>query len=215
MTRTRLRDARSAEAEAAYYARTYPDGYRHDFWPDHVERVAASVEMIRRYSGQIRTAADLSCGDGAIVRGIAEHLDEAWLGDLSSAPVEWGRTWGKEKIRRLPPGALPGSLWTLPEGVLPVDLYVLSETLEHMDDPDDLLRQLTGFSRYLFLSTPESEPLSYGNLEHYWSWSSSDIAEMLNDNGWTPLERRLLDPASTQGTDGRYVFQLWMAVHRG
>jgi hypothetical protein len=208
LTRIRLRDARTAEAERAYYAGVYPGGYRHDLWPDHVERVAASIELIRQYKNQVRTAADLSCGDGAIIRGL--DLDTAYLGDLNGLP-EWPRQAGKSWIRPLPPGPLPDSLGNLPE---PVDLFVLSETLEHMDDPDDLLRQIRMFSRYLFLSTPINEVETSGNLEHYWSWGTNDLHQMLMDAGWTPLELRWLVPESTRTLEHAYHYQLWMAVAR-
>lgn len=213
MTRIRLREPRLAEEESQYYGRVYPDGYRHDRWPDHVERVAASVEMIRKYQGSIRTAADLSCGDGAILKGMCgmTHYRQAILGDLNGAPDT--SDWGILQVARhtLPPAPLPQSLDYLPE---PVDLFVLSETLEHMSDPDDLLRQLTAHARYLFVSTPEQEREDSGNLEHYWSWSSADMQGMLQDAGWHPVEKQLLVPRSTLTLDGAYHYQMWLAVNR-
>lgn len=220
MTRVRLRSARTAGEESQYYNRVYPDGYRHDVWPDHVERVAASVEMIRQYSNQVRTAADLSCGDGAILRALTQAgvLSEVFLGDLNGAPDPALSLWRSGsrylKVSALPPGPLPDSLWALPESVLPVDLFVLSETLEHMDDPDDLLRQLEMFSKYLFLSTPVDEPEGSGNLEHYWGWGTDDIHDMLEATGWHPLERKILVPVSTTHLPDAYHYQLWLAVNR-
>lgn len=207
MARLRLRDVRP-EGEAAYYARTYPGGYRHDRWPDHVERVAASVRMISRYSGHIRTAADLSCGDAAIIRGVP-GLRAAWLGDLN------GVTGLPEDVVRHPsvsvvaPGPLPETLDQLPG---PVDLYVCSETIEHMDDPDELLRRLAGVATYLFLSTPLEEKPETGNPEHYWSWGQADMHQMLQDAGWTPLEVELLVPESTRHMVNAYTYQMWLAL---
>ena len=210
MTRIRLREPRLAEEESQYYGRVYPDGYRHDRWPDHVERVAASVDMIRKYTGLIATAADLSCGDAAILRQLSPELETAYLGDLNGITVD-SAEWGSRIVHTLPPGLLPDSLDYLPECV---DLFVLSETLEHIPDPDMLLQSLKLFSRYLFLSTPEQEREDSGNLEHYWSWASADIQEMLTAAGWTPLERQLLVPQSTRTLDGAYHYQMWMAVAR-
>jgi hypothetical protein len=207
--RIRLREARPAAEEAAYYRRVYPQGYRHDAWPDHVERVEASIGIIQQYRTQIRTAADLSCGDGAILRGL--DLEEAVLGDLNGFTVdsaEWPRA---RVVRTAPPGPLPDTLDGLEDAV---DLFVLSETLEHMDDPDGLLRQLTGVSRYLFLSTPISEIATSGNLEHYWSWGTDDLYYMLQDAGWLPLEKRELTPVSTLSLENAYRYQMWMAVSR-
>lgn len=206
MTRIRLRDARSPGDEIQYYEQVYPQGYKHDRWPDHVERVAASVELIRRYGSQITTAADLSCGDSAILAGIDDLLEQTFVGDLIGARGEYPT---RPHVRVLPAGPLPGTLNHLPEQV---DLFVLSETLEHMDDPDDLLRQLTRHSRYLFVSTPEDEIDTSGNLEHYWSWGAADVHRMLQDAGWSPIELKRLVPRSTLALEHAYHYQLWMAV---
>lgn len=206
-----MRDARTAAQELALYASTYPQGYRHDVWPDHVERVAASVEMIRRYmgDGKIRTVADLSCGDAAIACQLP-GLTHLWLGDLQGTPRTdpAGTT---AAVYPLLPGPLPDSLGYLPE---PVDLYICSETIEHMDDPDELLREIAGVATYLFLSTPLSEAHNSGNVEHYWSWGQADMHQMLQDAGWQALELKLLVPESTKHMDGAYTYQLWMAVSR-
>lgn len=204
---------RTTDEERQYYGRVYPGGYRHDVWPDHVERVEASVALIRKYSSQIRTAADLSCGDGAILRKLlVSDLDLAWFGDLNGVNLGWvddlPATAGE--VMTIPPGPLPDSLRELPvnEGV---DLFVLSETLEHMPDPERVLNAISNWAGYLFLSTPLSEPVGSGNLEHYWGWSDTDIHDLLMDNGWTPLEKQLLKPVSTQHMDDPYTFQLWLA----
>lgn len=215
MTRVQLRPIRTDAEDADLYRRTYPDGYRHDRWPDHVERVGASVELIRRYASLIHTAADLSCGDGAIVKGIASGLKEAYLGDLNGVPLGVQASVvqaGCPVVRAVGDRRLPESLWCLPEREEPVDLLVLSETLEHVPDPDRLLEQATSWSRYLFLSTPVDEPAGTGNVEHYWGWGQDDIHELLQATGWNPLELKLLTPESTRNYADAYTFQLWMAV---
>lgn len=209
MARVQLREIRTAAEETAFYESRYPFGYRHEVWPDHVERIAASAELIRRYSNQIRTAADLSCGDCALIARL--DLKTAYVGDLIGARGEYPM---RPDVHVLPAGPLPDSLWALPEAALPVDLLILSETLEHVPDPDGLLRSAAHFSRYLFLSTPLDEPTSTGNEEHYWGWGQSDIHHMLWESGWSPMEVQLFTPESTRDYPEAYTFQLWMAVRR-
>jgi hypothetical protein len=210
MARTRLREARP-EGEASFYRRTYPDGYKHDNWPDHVERVKASADLIERYKGAIKTAADLSCGDGALLNMISRHLTWATFGDLNGAPASANLvSCAAGVVDSVPAGPLPDTLEYLPRPS--VDLFILSETIEHMDDPDALLRAIALHARHLFLSTPVSETADVGNAEHYWGWSQSDVHEMLQATGWTPLELSILVPESTRHMAGAYAFQLWMAV---
>lgn len=209
MTRVRLRDVRP-EGEAAFYSGRYPDGYRHDSWPDHVERVKASADLIDKYRNQIRSAADLSCGDGALLNMISRRLTRAVLGDLNGVPASAAVSCRAQVLETIGPAELPGSL----EHLEPVDLFILSETLEHMDDPDGLLMRLGDVARYLFVSTPVDESAEAGNLEHYWSWGTGDVYDMLAAAGWEPLERQILVPQSTLNTPHAYRYQLWLAVKR-
>lgn len=213
MTRVRLRDPRSSVEEAAYYARVYPQGYRHDAWPDHIERVKASADLIARYRNNIRTAADLSCGDGALLNMISRYLDAAWFGDLNGVSVSAQVSCSAPRVEALASGRmLPESLDQLPE--YGVDLFILSETLEHVPDPDELLRRLVDHTTYLFLSTPVDEPVGSNNLEHYWGWGTDDIHDMLRETGWHPLEKKVLVPESTRHLPDAYSYQMWMAVAR-
>lgn len=209
MTRVRLRDARP-EGEAAFYSERYPNGYAHDSWPDHVERVKASADMIEKYRKQIRSAADLSCGDGALLNMISRHLTRAVLGDLNGVPPSAAVSCRAQVLETVGHAELPGSL----EHLEPVDLFILSETLEHVDDPDDLLVRIGGVARYLFVSTPVDESAEAGNPEHYWGWGTGDVYDMLAVAGWEPLERQILVPQSTLTLPHAYHYQLWLAVRR-
>ena len=89
-------------------------------------------------------------------------------------------------------------------GAPSVDLWILSETLEHLDDPELVLRLIRERAKALVLSTPVGAD-GDTNPEHLWSWSADDVAEMLEAAGWTVQLHKVLEhPAG-----GIYSFGLW------
>src|SRR5213076_938668 len=131
--RMRLRPAYS-EAELA---ELYPVPHDHTRWPDHLLRVAETIKLARELVPEPLVVADLSCGDAAIARALDAEI--TILGDLApgyeiTGPIE--RT------------------------ILPVpsaDLFICSETVEHLDDPDTVLKHIRKRCRALVLSTPLAE----------------------------------------------------------
>jgi hypothetical protein len=186
----RLRPGRTEAEELSFYTARYPHGYDHTVWPDHVERIAASVAFIRARMGVagIRIA-DLSCGDGAIVAGLASGVRPV-LGDL---------LFGHADLDLIGPAADTVEL------IGQVDLLVCSETLEHLDDPGHFLRAARPQATRLFVSTPCGES-GTGNPEHYWGWDQDGIRELLEDAGWEPYAQQLFTPEA----DSPYVFQFWL-----
>jgi Methyltransferase domain len=170
-------------------AEIYPRGYDHTLWGAHVERIDKSRELIDRYAARNRltTVADLSCGDGALVQGSSHDWWERHLGDFNSGWKYQGR--------------IEKTIWEIPQ----VDMFVCSETLEHLEDPDAILRRIHKVSRHLFISTPLSET-NNANPEHYWGWGARDIAAMLTEAGWKTQQGVMFTPTS----DRYYTFQMWL-----
>lgn len=138
----------------------------------------------------LTTAADLAAGDGELLRQVQTQCPGAvtFTSDLvphpeldSSGPIE-------------------ATLDQCPD----VDLFVCSETLEHLDDPDDVLRRITSKSRYQIISTPNGEP-NLINTEHYWTWDTEGIRGMAEQAGLRPLSQLLFTP-----TPLYYTFQIWL-----
>lgn len=203
--RVRLRESH-ADTAGWYYDR-YPDGYQHTGWPDHIERVDATVEFTARFADlfNVRTVADFSCGDAAVVRRLTAAcplVRKAYLADVN---INYNliSDMGRFRPQGLYAGPLPDTLVELPpEGV---DLFICSETLEHVDDPDDLLRKLRERSRYLLVTTPEGETRDE-NHEHYWGWDSEAMGQMLHDAGWEAIDHKIFTPVSS----AYYRFQMWI-----
>lgn len=166
------------------YSRTYD----HTNWTDHIVRVEETVKFAVAHLEPFESIADLSCGDGYIAsriaekfRGVTLYLGDFVEGNLYCGPIE-------DTVHQIPS----------------VGAFVLSETLEHLDDPDAVLRELRAKTDQLVLSTPCNETIP--NLEHYWAWSASDVAQMLEDASFQPVAMSFLEFPEL---DVRY--QMWVA----
>lgn len=181
--RQRLRPAHPPETLAQIYATPHD----HTQWPDHVARVQATVELARLLTGgPVATAADLSCGDAAILSALdvgTRHLGDYAPGYQYTGPIE-------QTIEQIPD----------------VDLFVCCETLEHLDDPDAALKAIRSKAKMLLLSTPV-EAWGDTNVEHYWAWSADDVTQMLTAAGFEVVGFHLLDfrPVGPQ----YYAFGVW------
>lgn len=159
--RVRLRPAHDPATLAAIYAAPHDHrawGYGHDI------RVTQTIALAQWLAAYIhaRSAADLSCGNGAILDAVDVH--EKHYGDLATT------------------GPIEDAIETVPS----VDLFICSETFEHLDDPDQVAAAIAGNARALIATTPLGET-SDGNPEHYWGWDHDGFGTMLTDAGWQPL----------------------------
>jgi hypothetical protein len=146
-------------------AQVYRAPHDHTRWADHLLRVDVTIQVARWLAALngCRSVADLSCGDAAIARAL--DMDTVILGDFAPGYEHQGPI--EDTLDRIGP----------------VDLFVCSETVEHLDDPDAVLKQIHTKARCLVLSTPVGET-GDGNPEHYWGWDTDDVAAMLVGAGW-------------------------------
>lgn len=179
MTVTRLRPAHTPERLAEIYARPHA----HTAFTDHVLRVQDTVSAVA--GRHFAVAADLSCGDGAILRGIT--ADRKIFGDIAR---------GYEVC-----GPLEVTVPELP----PVDLFVCCETLEHLDSPEYALTLMRERASVLLLSTPV-DAWEDSNDEHYWAWNRRGVEGMLKRAGWSVDTYRTSDLRSSGFT---YCFGIW------
>jgi hypothetical protein len=162
--RVRLRPPLTAEEAAGFYATPHD----HTQYPSHTIRVEHTIALARDLSRITRipahVVADLSCGNAAIPRALAE---DPVLGDLA------------------PGYPLTGPL----EHTIPLvdyaDLWVLSETAEHLENPDMVVSRIREKASLLVLSTPLGEFTS-DNEQHLWGWDQQGVRDMLEAAEWQP-----------------------------
>lgn len=155
MRRERIRSAYSPEE----LAKIYPRPHVHFGNQDHRLRVAVTIALAKALAGSVDSVADLSCGDAAIASAI--NAPRRILGDLAPGyPIE---------------GPIESTVHQIPA----VDLFVCTETVEHLDDPDTVLKSVREKTRMLVLSTPVDAWDDVQNEEHYWCWDREAVEDMV------------------------------------
>lgn len=166
--------------------RVYPKPHEAGLWVDHRARVNITVTLAHMFDYGAKSGADLSCGDGMILQNIA--LQERHFGDFAPGYQYYGPI--EKTIHEIPP----------------VNLFVCTETIEHLDNPDDLLVEIGRKADRLILSTP-IDAWDDPNHEHYWAWDREYVEAMIREAGYrllffNALDFRLGNPAS-------YCFGIW------
>jgi len=163
----------------------YAEPHDSSKWHDHNIRVAVT-SAIANGPVDVKSCADLSCGDARIARSVSAK--ETFLGDFA-----------------------PGYRFTGPiiktiDEIPHVDMFILSETLEHLDKPDRVLKLIRPKTKYLVLSTP-LEAWDEVNLEHYWAWDQEYVESLLTDAGFEPGVFNGLDMRKMYSP---YYFGIWL-----
>jgi hypothetical protein len=184
MMRRRLRPMPTADELRQLYAVPHD----HLGWEDHVFRVDVTSALAHHLLPQGGRVADLSCGNALIARRLRDsHGATLVLGDFAPGYQHCGPI--EETV----------------ELIDPVDLFVCSETVEHLDNPDAVLRQIRAKTDRLLLSTPDGED-DDANPEHIWGWDAEATEKMLRDAGFQPDVHTTVDvrPAGCV-----YAYQIW------
>lgn len=176
-------------------------------WPWHdsgLERPRLMAAAIVLAHGEPDTVLDPACGDGWTVE-VANRIrpiKQAYLSDVSPGVVAqlWGHDFGVRTSLEL------RDLFVALDGPDKVDAVVLTEVLEHLEDPDRALRMAHNKARWLVASSPLlPEGVEDHTNEHLWSWDEQGYGDMLVQTGWTPQMTLLLHVK-----DHPYpTFQVW------
>jgi len=184
----------------------------------HRPRLYAARDMVRLAVGYLREDApsdyapllvDLGCGDGGLLQLLRDGRVSIIGIDFQPSNREGWRE------RRVPAIAgdfvemLLSGRCSIHGSTLPdAEIYVMTEVLEHLAEPGEVLHRLAQRprARYLVCSSPASETIRTADACHAWAWSIGAYRALLHWSGWDPLVHRTV---KAPGTD--MVFQVVLA----
>jgi 2-polyprenyl-3-methyl-5-hydroxy-6-metoxy-1,4-benzoquinol methylase len=170
-----------------------------DMWPDHRARTLVTASLIAWLEPY--SAIDPAAGDLSILQAAARLRPIPYVvaGDISEANV---RSWSY-----LPQLEFVGDATEVLEKVEDIfDVVVLTEFLEHIEDPDGLLRLARTKAKHLVASSPEMRPGQYDtNPEHLWMFDNDGYYETLIGAGWNAFHKTTMRFPSLM-----YDFQIWV-----
>lgn len=192
MTRKQLRPFYTCDEMAALYLAPYD----HTRWADHLDRVERTIVLASQVITErgLASGMDLAAGDGAILRALP--LEWKMFGDWRERQIPEGEGWSWGNVEA-------EETWAAAPGH---DLHICTEILEHVEDPDLLLRRIRHRAQVMILSTPAWE-MDSANPEHYWGWGVDDVREMLVAAGFTRFQLSVWD----LGVLGGHPVQTWVA----
>jgi hypothetical protein len=191
------------------YERRVTD-YVHEFRPtpwfgNWIERPRLLASALAISLGNPKTICDPACGDGSAV------LNAHFLSPISSAIFA---DISPNVLQTIMPQVLPfeatitvGDVFDTLTALDHVDCIVLTEILEHLADPDALLRLARTKTDWLVASSPiVPEGIEDHTDQHLWSFDMAGYREMLEEAGWNPtvwLTANCIDHPYASG------FQVW------
>ncbi len=147
----------------------------------HQLRVAVTVQIGHALVGRVSNGADLSCGDGVILKSLM--VENRIFNDYATGiPIE-------KAIEEIPN----------------VDVFVCCETLEHLVDPISILKAIRAKADRLILSTP-IDAWDDDNPEHYWAWDKQCVESMMQEAGF---KIRIASTLDLRAVNGGYCFGIW------
>ena len=147
----------------------------------HQGRMYLAAEFVRQTGAQ--PAVDLGCGDGGLLSLLKAAEIESWGYDFCPANITHANKVRGVDVRDLDVAEQPAEIQWAP-------VVVMTEVLEHMDDPHGFLKLVAENAEYLVASSPYTE--HQGNVDacHAWAWDVQGYKEMIEGAGFNILKQQ-------------------------
>jgi hypothetical protein len=143
----------------------------------HLGRLTRACDFIMMNTGGVSRWVDLGCGDGGLLMlGKSRGLYGIGYDFQPSNAMGWNER-----------GVFATSLnfvehWDL---VVDADVYSITECLEHLADPHQMVRQIHERNACIVASSPWTEHAGSHDECHAWAWDQQGYAQLLTDAGFT------------------------------
>jgi len=127
------------------------------------------------------TVVDLGCGDGGMLSLLKEKNIKSWGYDFTPANIEYAKN-----IRQVDARLIDFQVDQIEYG----DIALLTEVLEHLEDPHTTIQQLP--SKYLIASSPYNENDKNHTPYHIWAWDEEGYQNLIQSNGYKILKHSLV-----------------------
>lgn len=147
-------------------------------------KAAEYVMEIAQHQGGV-TVSDLGCGDGGLLSLVQMHpfVTEAWGYDFTPANAAAWTSRGVEGMEL--------DFVNYRRGVSFGDVTIMTETLEHLADPHEIVRWVATGSKWLVASSPAFETDTMHDGLHAWAWDQSGYAALLEQGGYLIIRHEL------------------------
>lgn len=144
---------------------------------------AANTAMRAAQYACTNSIVDLGAGDGGLLSLLTEpYRSNSYGYEIITDSVHYANEVRKVDVRHAN---------VLTDDLDFTDVAVMTEMLEHLEDPHAFLRKLydPATVQYIVVSSPHSETAEHHEWNHAWAWDREGYADMVRGAGWTILEQ--------------------------
>jgi len=171
-------------------------------WADHAVRTLVTGGLIAWLAPDF--VWDPACGDASILEAAyrLRPFRQAFLADISAPQIEaLNPSFPHEKVVE---DVVHAEFFVA--AAFKNNCLVLTEVLEHLEDPGATLRQAREAFGALVASVPIGDPEHGGNHEHLWAWDEAAFEAELRETGWEPAVTVTVQLPGVGGNS-----QIWVA----
>jgi 2-polyprenyl-3-methyl-5-hydroxy-6-metoxy-1,4-benzoquinol methylase len=167
----------------------------------HQSRMQAVVKMANLFLSEhaCRGVVDLGAGDGGMLQMLQDsqriHRVHFWGYDLQENNVDHARYVRNVDVRYKD---------FVEEPIEWADLTLITECLEHLENPHGMVQRIGENSKAIIASSPARETAESHDACHAWCWDEIGYRSLIEQGGFTVMNHQLVE--------GEYSFQVILGV---